>query len=411
MKIFEKKSKTKVVIVGAGFAGLSAAKILPPDFDITVIDPWPYFEFLPNIHELVSSVKKPRQLRLSRKKIVENMGHRYLEDRVSEWEPDKNRLKTQKGDWLSYDFAICATGGVSNFFGVPGAEEIAFDFKSVRDCHSIGKALDALASKRKGFSLVIVGGGIEGVESMGEVLRKFGGHDGLLIHLVDGQPRTLSFGPPGLHDEVVRLCRNLPVLFHMQRSVKAVYENRVILSDDESIAADMVIWTGGVKPRDDLFKWGLAESLGKWAGVKDSLQHVRYSNIFVAGDSALTEKPVGKQAYHAVDMGERAAKNVILCAKGKAPLNFKPSSKPTLVTFGHLSTFLVSKSFSVSGPALSFVKEAVYQAVMLKFDPGWKVGRAIRLAKRASTGLAGRVLPLLSSPGEIIKLADMRFIG
>ncbi|MBI5844095.1 MAG: NAD(P)-binding protein [Deltaproteobacteria bacterium] len=84
MKIFGKKSKKKVVIVGAGFAGLSAAKILTTDFDVTVIDPWPYFEFLPNIHELVSAVKKPRQLRLSRKKIVENMGHRHLEDRVSE---------------------------------------------------------------------------------------------------------------------------------------------------------------------------------------------------------------------------------------------------------------------------------------------------------------------------------------
>ncbi|MBI9074112.1 MAG: FAD-dependent oxidoreductase [Desulfatibacillum sp.] len=410
MHIITSKKRPRVLIVGANFGGLSAAKALPKGFQVTVLDPWPYFEFLPNIHELVSQIKKPGQIRISRRKIVEAAGHRFLQEKAAYWLPRENYVKTENGTEVPYDFAICAIGGAANFFNAPGAEEIAVGFKSVEDCHAIGKTLAMRMDSGKPFSIAIVGGGIEGVEALGEVLRRYGKRPGIDIHLIDGNNRVLGFGPPGLHEMVVDRCRNLPVSFHMGRSVRKVSTGTLELADGETIPADMTIWTGGVKPRGELLAWGLARESGEWAPVNDSLRSIEHPNLFVVGDTAGLNKPLAKQAYHAMDMGKCAARNIIRLSKGKKLTSFKPSPKPTLITFGNLDTYLVADSFSLAGPALSFAKEAVYQTVMPQFDPGWKTGRAVRAAARLTSGIWGKALPYALSPKELICLGNFRVI-
>lgn len=293
---------------------------------------------------------------------------------------------------------------------MPGAEEIAFGFKSVEECHAIGKTLAASLGPRKRFSVAIVGGGIEGVEALGELLRRYGKRPGLDVHIIDGQDRVLAFGPPGLHETVAARCQNMPVSFHLGTSVKKVFAGSLELADGKTIPADMTIWTGGVKPHGELVSWGLARNSGKWAAVNDCLQSVEHPNLFVVGDAAGVNKPLPKQAYHAMDMGACAAGNIIALSKGKKLKGFKPSPKPTLITLGHLDTFLVTDSISLAGPAMSFAKEAVYQSVMPQFDPGWKTARAARAAMRLTGGIWGKVLPYALSPKDIIRLGGIQIL-
>ena len=108
---------------------------------------------------------------------------------------------------------------------------------------------------------------------------------------------------------------------------------------------------------------------GAWAGVNATLQSNEHEEIFVAGDAAEVPDGLSKQAYHALDMGECAARNVQRFAEGRELLTFKPSPKPTLISFGDLTCFLVVGERALSGAALAGAKEAVFELVMAQLDP------------------------------------------
>ena len=110
------------------------------------------------------------------------------------------------------------------------------------------------------------------------------------------------------------------------------------------------MWTGGSAPSPLLQASGLADGPGNWVSVNASLQSRRFDNVFVAGDAAALPRPLGKQAYYAMQMGECAANNVVRALEGRRLRNFSPSRKPMLVAFGDLDTFLVSGNFAGGVP-------------------------------------------------------------
>jgi NADH dehydrogenase FAD-containing subunit len=162
------KQRQRVLIIGGGFAGLPAALELPPDrYQVTLIDRSRWFEFLPNIHELLSGVKTPELLRLPLDRIVRLAGHRFVRDTVTGIDPVGGTVSTRRRRTaVGYDALIVAFGGVDATRGVPGVVEHAYPFKSVAQCDRIGKRLTRLAARRKPARVVVVGGGLEGVEAL-----------------------------------------------------------------------------------------------------------------------------------------------------------------------------------------------------------------------------------------------------
>jgi NADH dehydrogenase FAD-containing subunit len=91
------KSRPRVVVVGANFAGLAAAQHLDGRYAVTVIDRSPWFEWLPNIHELLSGVKRPADLRLARARLVKRAGHRFVRAEVVRIEVPDGAVVTSPG--------------------------------------------------------------------------------------------------------------------------------------------------------------------------------------------------------------------------------------------------------------------------------------------------------------------------
>ena len=185
--LFSKKTgrfHPSVVIIGANFAGLNAALSLPKEFSVTIVDPWPWFEFSPGIHELISGFKTPEMLRFSKETITNRYHHKILSEAATAILPEEKAVITTSGTRLPYDYCIMAVGGQSNTYHVKGADTHAMAFKSVDQCHLIAQRLEALTKKRKSVSIVIAGGGFEGIEALGEILRKYRGLKGIQIHLV-----------------------------------------------------------------------------------------------------------------------------------------------------------------------------------------------------------------------------------
>jgi NADH dehydrogenase len=361
--------RPRIAIVGGNFAGLTAAQNLGPRYEVTVFDPSPSFEWLPNLHELLSGEKQPADLRLPRGRLVKKAGHRFVRARVRHIDADARRLVTTQGREYEFDACIVAVGGIDETFGVRGVAEHARGFKTVADCARIGRELRALARRRGPCRVVIVGGGFEGIEALGEILRRYRKRSGLHVELIEAGPALMADGPRSIDRRIRKLCASLDVGLRTGSPVVAVTPRNVLLRSGERVRSDLTIWTGGARASPLLAASGLAVKPGSWAPVDATLRSTRAHNVLVIGDAAGLKPPLSKQAYYAMQMGELAAANVERLLAGRSLRPFKPDDKPKLVAFGDLDTFLVAGRSAIASPRLASLKEAVFQLTMAQIDP------------------------------------------
>jgi NADH dehydrogenase len=400
----------RIVIVGANFAGLTTAINLPRNYKTTVIDGRPHFEFLPNIHELLSGVKKAKSLRLNRKRLIERAGHRFVLDSVTTIDPEKKRIYTSGRKKLPYDICVVATGGVNNTLGISGAAKYGMPFKTVAHCQEIGRSLKKLIRRDGPVSIVIVGGGLEGVEALGEILRRYRRNPHLEVHLVEKNSGLLNRVPAGVGRDLMKICKAFNVHFHTATGVTKLAKDKVWLSSRETIKSDATIWTGGAVPPRLLRRSGLTRKAGEWVAVNGYLQSKLFDSVFVAGDAAEVQELTSKQAYHAMDMGEVVAANIKSQLAGQDLETLRPSSKPKIISFGDIQTYVVLGSFAVASPLLAGLKEGVFQAVMTKFDPPRGISSVVNLYGRTSESLFNLTLPSLMSMFSLKQLTNLRFL-
>jgi NADH dehydrogenase len=387
--------RPRIAIVGANFGGMAAAQQLGGEFDVTVIDRSQWFEWLPNIHELLSGTKRPKDLRLPRSRLLKRAGHRFLRAEVCRVDAVAGHVETGRGRRIPFDACIVAVGGIGTTAAVRGVDRHAMPFKSVDDCAAIGRRLAILARGSTPGNVVIVGGGLEGVEALGEILRRYRRRDSLRVHLVEGGRRLLPEAPPTIDGKVRAHCTDLPVRFHFGSRVIAVNPKSVRLDSGATLRSDLTIWTGGVTAPPLLLASDLAERPRQWAPVNGALQSRRHENVFVVGNAAGLRRPLDKQAFYALQMGEHAAANARRYLEGRRLRPFAPAWKPMLVAFGDLDTFLVAGRRVVASPALAAAKEGVMQITMAQLDPPLGGAQLADLIGRVGRAVDGLVLPSL----------------
>ena len=167
------KHRPSVLILGGGFAGVSCAgRLSKHRFDVCLVDQKPHFEFLPNIHEILSEVKHPRDVRLNLTDQMAALGHRFTQASVQSIAPQGKRVTLEDGTALDYDYLVVALGAVDANYGVTGIDAHALSFKSVAQCDAIAQRLNELRAASKAPQVTIIGAGITGVEALGEILRR-----------------------------------------------------------------------------------------------------------------------------------------------------------------------------------------------------------------------------------------------
>lgn len=403
-------ARFRIAIVGGGFAGLCAAQALGRAHSVSLFDPTNDFEFLPNIHELISGQTRPQHLRLPRPPLLARQGIHFIQDRVTGLDLAAGRLTTGSGREHSWDACVVAVGAVNQTGGVPGAGHHAMPFKSVADCVAIGQRLEQLLSRSQSLRLVVVGGGLEGVEALGELLRRLRGRKGWQIDLVDGRARLLEEAPVVLDSVVRQHCASMPVRFRLQTRVQQVHQHSIELADGVCLPSDLTIWTGGGVAPGLLFASGLSTERGRWAAVAATLQAPNRSNVFVVGDAAELPKPLAKQGYHAMEMGRLAARNIEAVMHGHPPSAFVPSNKPMVISFGDLDAWVVFGQRVLAGVSLSVLKEGILETTLARLDPPRHAQGLIGLVRRAGGGLEGLFRTFTNSPGSLQRLAGVRVL-
>lgn len=395
------RPRPHIVIVGGNYAGLAAARALEARrVQVTLVDAAPLAEWLPNVHELLSRRKTAEQLQRPRHDLLRTLGHDFLCASVSHIDRAQQRVLTSSGERLDYDLLLLATGSRAHDHGIPGVTEFALQPRSVEHAQRIGNALTRLAALPAGRDVIIAGGGIEGLEMLGEILQRFGSAGRLNLHLVEQSP-VLFPRFPGLHERLLSSMQG-QVQLQMGRRITAVHADSVQLDDGRALPSRLTIWSTGRRSQALIASAGLATA-DHDAPVYPTLQSTHDERIFIAGDAAQLPQPLEKQAFYAQDMGEHAARNMQRLLD-KQPLQaFKPVHKPSVLSFGDRDGVMFYGRQALASPALIALKEAVYQYGINRWQPPHSGRELLQMAGRIQRGISE-----LDTWRLLVKSADSR---
>ncbi|MGA0902316.1 MAG: NAD(P)/FAD-dependent oxidoreductase [Candidatus Nanopelagicaceae bacterium] len=345
-------NRPKVVILGAGFGGLTAAKALDRVADVTLVDRHNFQTFLPLLYQVSTAglaadhIAHPIRGALRKTKIKFRMGSPLTIDQ-------KNKsIKLDSSEVLSFDYLIVALGSATNDFGIPGVSENALGMKSVSE------ALDIRSSILRRFedlcrfedetklSITVVGGGPTGVEMAGAIAELKKGplrsdqakaSENIKVNLVEAGPRILPSFSPKLSARTQRDLEKLGVRVLNNTSVKEVKPREIILGDKSKLPSEITIWAAGVTGGPIMKKLGLPTEKGRIT-VDATMQVANYPYIFAIGDIAGAKDESGKffpmVAPVAMQQARFVAKQISRLQNNQPLESFKYRDKGSMATIG-----------------------------------------------------------------------------
>lgn len=372
----------RIVIIGAGFGGLNAAKgLADADADVTVIDRRNFHLFQPLLYQVATGALSPGEIASP----VRNVLHRQKNTRVlmadvTDIDPAARRLTFHDGGCCDYDTLIIAAGSTHHYFGHPEWSQFAPGLKSIEDATEIRRRIlvafehaerEPDAALRKAWmTFLIVGGGPTGVELAGalaEVANDTLRHDfrrinprESQIYLIEGSDRLLPPFDPKLSADAAQSLASVGVMVHTHSTVTALdAEGAEVKFPDrtERIAAKTVIWAAGVHAAAlatvVASRFGVTADKGGRIPVQPDLTIAGHPEVFVIGDMALflqDDKPVPGVAPVAIQQGSYVAWALRQRLRQETPKPFRYWDKGSLATIGRGSAVAQIGKLHFAGP-------------------------------------------------------------
>jgi NADH dehydrogenase len=366
-------SKPHVVIVGAGFGGLEAAKKLAcEDVRVTVIDRTNYHLFQPLLYQVATAALSPADIAAPVRAVLSECKNvEVILAEVQSVDVEAKKVKTLDLE-IDYDYLILATGARHSYFGHNEWEKLAPGLKSLEDAIELrrrilmafeyAEEITDKAARRAAMNFVLIGGGPTGVEMAGaiaEISRHTLARDFRHIDpsqarviLIEGEPRLLAAYPPDLSESARKQLVALGVEVRTSTRATSLTEAGVQIGD-EFIPCRVKIWAAGNN----------ASFVGKTLGapadrvgrviVNDDLTIPGHPEVQVIGDLAnfphQTGQPLPGISPVAMQQGRHAARNVLAMAQGRKPRRFRYWDKGTMATIGRNKAVADLKFVHLSG--------------------------------------------------------------
>lgn len=354
-------AQQRVVIVGAGFAGLSLARKLAqsPDFQVVLIDKNNYHQFQPLFYQVAMAGLEPSSIVFPLRKVFQKNKNVFVRvTKVLSVTPERQELHTEIGD-LHYDQLVLALGADTNWYGNEQVRANAIPMKSVSEAlylrnkifedYEMAVTADGYEHRQRFLDIVVVGGGATGVEvagSLAEMKRHIIPKDyqdldreEINIHLIHGDKRLLNAMSPQASAAAEKFLRELGVQLWLDKVVKDFDGKTVSIDDGSTIRADKVIWAAGITGNtlEGLPKEALAR--GNRLKVNAFNQVEGCANIYALGDMAWqTEEkyPNGhpQVAQVAIQQAKRLGANLLRMQKGQSPEAFHYRDLGSMATIG-----------------------------------------------------------------------------
>ncbi len=409
--------RTRILILGAGFAGIYAYLHLhkklhdDPGKEITLVSEKDAFTFIPMIHEVATGTLLPFSITQSLRALPQCCINRFVEGRVLAVNADTREalvqhlnpgaprpgagIHTNDKECIPFDYSIVALGSDTNFFGVPGAREYTLTLKNLEDARNIKNRIiesfeqaqitEDEAERRRLLRFVIIGGGATGVELAGEI------SDLVYGELKKAFPRVYPFAEIRLYEGKQRFMCNADEWFGERAHEILSGKKRVqvfcgmpvseVMADGirigkERIPAGTVIWTAGVRARDipiEAKKRISRDKASNRVKVNEFLQMGGYSRLFVAGDQAWIHRKEGGQIYpmraqFAMQEGMVAAENIMRMMRKKPLKEFFWRDTGFIVSLGKGGALAEMFGVQFSGP----IAWVLYRGAYLVKIVGWR---------------------------------------
>lgn len=374
----------RVVILGAGFAGLAAAKDLcrADEVSVTVIDrssTHTYHPYLYEVatglmhgHDLVGAAALTRGASFDYEHLLKGWGCGFVHAVVTGVDHTRRQVTTDDGEIYSFDTLVVAFGFDTDYFDIPRLAERSLRMNSLLDALALRERLmDFVARKRLGkevaLRVLVGGGGATGVETAAELANFFQHrqrmgelHSGdWNVRLVEASPRLMSMLPPHLSSHVLRRLEKLGVKVMLDTCIKRVEDQHVILAprplksgesqdallcefraeSERAFEAEVLIWCGGVRGSASSAVLGLPLDRKGRLSVDPTLRVSGTDGVYAAGDCAslvnpADGKPVPALAQAAIEMGHVVASNILHTLRGQKLFAMPFHPYPTVIPLG-----------------------------------------------------------------------------
>jgi NADH dehydrogenase len=379
-------ARPKIVIVGAGFAGLTAARRLARlPVQVTIIDRKNHHTFQPLLYQVATAGLSPGEIAAPIRWILRgNNNVEVLLGEVTDFDMEKRKVIT-KQQVLDYDFLIIASGATHAYFGHEEWEPLAPGLKTIENALEIRRRVllafelaERNAERKKAehqddggeasspLQFVVIGGGPTGVELAGTLAEiahhalnhEFRNIDPRLsrILLIEGGPRVLPAYSEELSRKAEAQLRRLGVEVRTSHMVTGI-EPGAVWVGDERIPSQVVLWAAGVAASPLGRKLGVAVDRAGRVLVQPDLSIPGHPNVFVAGDLAALPDENGKMlpgvASVAIQEGQAVADNIARDLNSQPQSqprrNFRYNDKGSLATIGRAAAVAQFGKFELSG--------------------------------------------------------------
>lgn len=392
----------KIVILGGGYAGTFAGKLLHKKFkkddsvSITLIDKKPYHTLMTELHEVAGNRTDEDSVKVDLKKIFAKRKVDVVLDEITGIDFEKQVLSS-KDETYNYDYLIIGAGAEPCCFGIDGVKENAFMLWSYEDAVRIKEHIRNmfhLASqerdleKRKALlTFVVVGAGFTGIEMIGELaewkrpLSKEYNIDLSEVRLIvmDALGNVLPSFPEKLANKTTRRLNKMGVEVLLNSALSSVTPETFSIGE-LVIPSQTVIWAAGVQSNEFVSKLGVSVGRRGRAKVNEYMQCVDHSNVYFVGDNSYFEeegKPVLQVVEAAHQTAENAVHNIWADITGKEKEPFKSNIRGFMVSVGSrygVANLGAKNPTALSGWIAMFVKHminVVYLFTISGFNRVW----------------------------------------
>jgi NADH dehydrogenase len=369
----DSKTVPRVVIVGAGFGGLIAArKLATSPVQVTLIDRRNYHTFQPLLYQVATAGLSPGEIAAPIRWILRGRSNvRILMGEVEDVDVSRRVVRLVDAD-IPYDYLIVAAGASHAYFGHDEWEPFAPGLKTIEDALEIRRRVllafelaerqAAESGEQVQLNFVVVGGGPTGVELAGtlaEIARRalvneFHSIDPerTRILLLEGGPRVLPAYPEDLSRSAEEQLRHLGVEVHTSAMVTGI-EPAAVITSQTRLPAAVILWAAGVAASPLGKKLGAPVDRAGRVLVNPDLSLPGHPEVFVIGDLAsLKDKngnPLPGLAPVAMQQGKATAKNIERELQGKPRQNFRYLDKGSLATIGRAAAVAQFGKVHISG--------------------------------------------------------------
>jgi len=365
-------TRPRVVILGAGFGGLGAAKALASKADVTVVDRHNFQTFLPLLYQVSTAGLAADHVVHPVRGALRDTGVKFRMGSPLSVDHKNKTVKLDSSEVLEFDHLIVALGSATADFGVPGVSEHGLGMKSVNEAITIRaevmRRFEDLCrfEDNTRLSIAVVGGGPTGVEMAGALaelkrgpLKNDMAHaaEHMDIYLIEAGPRILPMFSEKLSARAESDLHKLGVFVKTNTSVREIKSRQIIVKTGEPIPAEVTIWAAGVKgePTAGLLNLPI---VGTRVDTDENLEVNHYPNIWAIGDINGSKGKDGRfypmVAPVALQQGKWVAKQILRKHEGKALQPFKYRDKGSMATIGRHKAVVEVRNFRMTGPLAWF---------------------------------------------------------